>query len=46
MGQATAKDIIGKDRYAGRILRNFDVRDIAEATALSLMEDMMLGVSQ
>jgi hypothetical protein len=46
MGQATAKDIIGKDRYAGRILRNFDVRDIAEATALSLMEDMMLGVAQ
>jgi hypothetical protein len=46
LGQATAADIIGKDRFAGRIARNFDVRDIAEATALSLMEDMMLGIGQ
>jgi hypothetical protein len=42
LGQATASDIIGKDRFAGNIVRNFDVREIAEATALALMEDMML----
>jgi hypothetical protein len=44
IGQATSSDIIGKDRYAGNIVRNFDVREIAEATALALMEDMLLGV--
>lgn len=44
LGQASASDILGKDRYAGRVLRNFDVREIAEATALALMEDMMLSV--
>lgn len=46
MGQATASDIIGKDRYAGNIVRNFDVREISEATALALMEDMMLGLAE
>jgi hypothetical protein len=44
MGQASASDILGKDRYAGRIVTNFDVREITEAVALALMEDMMLGV--
>jgi hypothetical protein len=44
VGQATASDIIGKDQYAGRIVRNFDVREIAEATALALMEDMLMNV--
>lgn len=43
LGQATATDIIGKDRYAGTIARQFDVREIAEATALALMEDMLLN---
>ncbi|HEX7862272.1 MAG TPA: hypothetical protein VF773_18190 [Verrucomicrobiae bacterium] len=38
IGQATAADIIGKDTQA---IRNFDVREIAEATALSLMEDIL-----
>jgi hypothetical protein len=46
VGQTTASDIIGKDAYAGNIARNFDVREIAEATALALMEDMLLGVSE
>lgn len=40
LGQASSRDVLGKDRYAGRIARNFDVQDIAEATALALMEDM------
>jgi hypothetical protein len=44
IGQASASDILGKDRYAGRIVTNFEVREITEATALALMEDMMLGV--
>jgi hypothetical protein len=40
IGQASASDLLGNDRNAGRVARNFDVRDIAEATALALMEDM------
>ncbi len=44
IGQASSRDVLGKDRYAGRIARNFDVQDIAEATALALMEDIATGV--
>lgn len=43
IGQASSRDVTGKDRYAGRIVRNFDVQEIAEATALALMEDMAMG---
>lgn len=43
VGQASSRDVIGKDRDAGRIVSRFDVHDIAEATALALMEDMALG---
>lgn len=43
IGQASASDILGKDLQAGRVLRQFDVRDITEATALALMEDMLTG---
>jgi hypothetical protein len=43
LGQATASDIIGKGLQAGRVMRQFDVRDITEATALVLMEDMLNG---
>ncbi len=42
LGQATAADLIGQGASAGRSMRTFGVREIAEATALSLMEDMML----
>lgn len=42
LGQASARDVLGRDRDAGRIVRQFDVSDIAEATALALMEDMSL----
>jgi hypothetical protein len=41
IGQATASDILGKGAQAGRIVQRFDVRDITEATALALMEDML-----
>jgi len=44
IGQASATDIIGKDRNAGNLLRNFDIRDITEATALALIEDMLGSV--
>lgn len=43
VGQASASDIIGKGVQAGRVIRQFDVRDITEATALALMEDMLTG---
>lgn len=42
VGQATAADLIGQGPSAGQAMRNFGIREIAEATALSLMEDMML----
>lgn len=44
LAQASATDILGPDRYAGRVVRNYDIREITEATALALMEDMMQGV--
>lgn len=43
IGQAAASDILGRDAQAGRIARQFGVRDITEATALALMEDMLTG---
>jgi len=42
LGQASSSDILGKDQQAGRLVKQFDVRDITEATALALMEDMTL----
>ena len=43
IGQAAASDILGRDAQAGAIMRQFGVRDITEATALALMEDMLTG---
>ena len=43
IGQAAASDVIGKERYSAYVLRNFDVHDVAEATALALMEDLTAG---
>lgn len=43
LGQASASDIIGRGVQAGRIVRQFDVRDITEATAIALMDDMLTG---
>jgi len=42
LGQASATDVLGKDKTAGRLARKFEVSDIAEATALALMEDITL----
>ncbi len=44
LGQASSADILGPDRLAGRVARNYDVREITEAVALALMEDMMQAV--
>lgn len=43
VGQAAASDILGRGAQAGRIVRDFSVQDITEATALALMEDMLTG---
>jgi hypothetical protein len=43
VGQAAASDIIGKGIQAGRVVRQFSVQDITEATAIALMEDMLTG---
>jgi hypothetical protein len=43
VGQAAASDIIGKGVQAGGVIRQFDVSDITEATALALMDDMLTG---
>jgi len=40
LGQASASDVLGRDQQAGRIAKNFGIRDITEATALALMDDM------
>jgi hypothetical protein len=46
VGQASASDILGKGVQAGRVIRQFDVRDITEATAIALMEDMLIGMKR
>ena len=45
VGQATAADILGKDGNAAQLSAVYDVRDISEATALALMEDIAMGVA-
>ncbi len=42
IGQASASDVLGKKTQAAHLARQFDVNDIAEATALALMEDIAL----
>ncbi|HXA14288.1 MAG TPA: hypothetical protein VNW23_04105 [Opitutaceae bacterium] len=41
VGQASSSDILGKDASAARLAQRYDVRDITEATALALMQDML-----
>ena len=43
VGQAAASDLIGRGVQAGRVVRQFNVQDITEATALALMDDMLTG---
>jgi hypothetical protein len=43
IGQAAASDVVGRGAQAGRIVSQFSVQDITEATALALMEDMLTG---
>ncbi len=46
IGQATSADILGKDRNAASLSAFYDVRDVSEATALALMDDIMIGLGQ
>ncbi len=41
IGQATASDVIGNDANAANLMRFYDFREIAEATVLVLMEDIL-----
>lgn len=43
LGQASSTDIIGKEHAPAYYARNYSVNEIAEATALALMEDMLTG---
>ena len=43
LGQASAGDVLGQTPAAARIAKQFGVAEITEATALALMEDMLLG---
>lgn len=45
LGQAAASDVLGGGGRAARIARQFGVRDITEATAFALMEDMLTGTA-
>lgn len=40
LGQASASDLVGQGPTAGKVARTFGVREITEATALALMEDL------
>lgn len=40
LGQASASDLVGQGPNAGKVARTFGVREITEATALALMEDL------
>ena len=40
LGQASSADVLGKDQYAGALAKKFDIREITEATALALIEDI------
>jgi hypothetical protein len=40
LGQASSVDVLGKDQYAGPLAKKFDIREITEATALALLEDI------
>jgi hypothetical protein len=42
IGQVAASDVLGRKWQAARVASQFDVNDIAEATALALMEDITL----
>ncbi|HEU5081246.1 MAG TPA: hypothetical protein VFT72_18685 [Opitutaceae bacterium] len=43
LGQASASDILGRDQAAAKLASEFGARDITEATALALMEDITQG---
>jgi hypothetical protein len=40
LGQASSVDVLGKDQQAGNLAKKYDIREITEATALALLEDI------
>jgi hypothetical protein len=40
LGQASSADVLGKDQQAGNLSKKYDIREITEATALALLEDI------
>lgn len=40
LGQASSSDVLGKDQQAGQLAKKYDIRDITEAVALALLEDI------
>jgi hypothetical protein len=40
LGQASSADVLGKDQQAGALAKKFDIREITEAVALALLEDI------
>jgi hypothetical protein len=45
LGQASASEILGKGQAAGQVLRNSGTPEITEATALALMQDMLVSAN-
>jgi hypothetical protein len=46
LGQATSLDVLGSSAQQSQILQNHTSRDITDAVALALMDDMLLGLNQ
>lgn len=40
LGQASSADVLGKDQQAGGLAKKYDIREITEAVALALLEDI------
>jgi hypothetical protein len=40
LGQASSADVLGKDQQAGSLAKKYDIREITEAVALALLEDI------
>jgi hypothetical protein len=45
LGQASASEIIGKGQAAGQVLRTTGTPEITEATAIALMQDMLVSAN-
>lgn len=46
LGQASSMDVIGRGQQADRLSRQHELNEIAEATALALMQDMVMSAGK